>query len=144
MSVEVWQDAFDEAWWAATQQVAHDWMWGHPDLDGVRAVASRNSRWLSSSMLSGLGPVSPALWKQIKPIEAAWRQPWLRWYPPLVVDRARLGAQIDMLLDPTLALRTWVYDAFGLMVTPRQAEIIAMIEQGQVGLPPHWRSLPRH
>ena len=44
---------------------------------------------------------------------------------------------------PTTRLMRTVYDRFGIVVHPHHARIIAAIEKGEIGLPPHWRSLPR-
>lgn len=64
-----------------------------------------------------------------EPLVRRWWQPWL-WQ----------AVQIDALLDPTLAVRTWVYDSFGLVVNPRQAQMIEAIQKGQIHLPQPWRA----
>lgn len=83
----------------------------------------------------------PTDWAEVyEPLYRRCQQPWMWVYPPLVVDREKLAVQIEALLDPGLALRTWVYDQFGLVVNPRQAEMIAAIEQGKVHIPEHWKA----
>lgn len=111
--------------------------------------AYANAQWMYDRMAASLFGHEKVWAEAYRATHAGWT--FWRVYrdqyavPPHMVvwDRKRVAMQIDMLLDPFLAKRAWVFDAFGVEVTPRQAEIIAAIHQGKVGLPSHWRSLPR-